>query len=169
MSKRLFRRKAPLKQSQPLYPTLDDFDRGRRRFLALLGAGALGTALSRCSNRAVTLEESDGGVDGNPLLPDGSLSRPDLEHTPQGRYPPTPTQLDSGVPDQEPDWEIDGNVMPPDASIDQQVKLDWGLSGYAPAPDAKIDEPDLEFTMGEAPAMGAPIDRIEKKGGLGAP
>jgi hypothetical protein len=175
MSKRLFRGNVPVQQSQPQYPTLDDFDRSRRAFLTrlggvLLGAGALGPVLSGCSDRAITLEEneaglprgSDAGVDSSPLLPDGSLPHPDMEDHLAGDPMPPPSRLDARAPDQGPEWQLEGDVAPPDATIDQQVKLDWGLSGGAPAPDAKMDEPDLEFTMGEAPAMGAPID---KKGG----
>lgn len=171
MGKRLFRNKAMHQQSQPQYPTLDDFDRGRRDFLTrlggvLLGAGALGTALSGCSDRAIPLEENeaglppgaDAGVDGSSPLPDGSPPHPDMEDHLAGDPMPPPSRLDARVPDQGPEWQLEGDVAPPDASIDKQVTLDWGLSGGAPAPDAKADEPDLGFTMGVAPAPDAAID-----------
>jgi hypothetical protein len=135
MRKQLFRKKAPVKQSQPQYPTLDDFDRGRRDFLVrlggtLLGASALGTALTGCSDRAIPLdEENEAGLPRS----DGGPSDPDMLRHTAGVAPEPDARID------EPDMEILGGApRMPDARIDEPDMEIWG--GVAPAPDAAIDD-----------------------------
>jgi len=138
MAKRTFRRSPP--PSGADYPTLDEFDRSRRRFLLGLG-GLLGAgALAACGNRAVHASP-DGGSAADTLTPG-----PDGPVNMGGALPP-PAQLDQG-PDT---WEIDGEPPMPDARVDQPIaypgeapqpdaQVDtWGVSGGAPQPPAKAD------------------------------
>lgn len=154
MRKRDFRPAAgESSQRTPGVPTLDDFDRDRRAFLARLGAAlGLGALAAACGGRAVN--ETDGGreiqypgFDGGPS---GAAPAPDAEI----EKPPVPG--DAGPPD--PDWEVMGDVPAPDARVDNAP--DWGIAGGMPAPDARVD-PDGMLSPGVAPAMDARVDAEE--------
>jgi hypothetical protein len=144
MSKRTFRKNPQKAVKTPDYPTLDEFDGGRRRFLsqigaALLGAGTLSAALAACGDRpldqnpdtrpehlAGVKREPDARLDTRPLEPDaGPLS---------GGAPQPDARLDSKQPDAEP---MAGDPAQPDARIDS-YRPD-PLTGESPAPDARVD------------------------------
>lgn len=141
MDKRAFRRSEP-GDVPARYPTLDEFDSGRRRFLgqlgaALLGAGGLAAGLTACGGRQVS------------QAPDTSLL--------QGDKPGPDARLD------EPDYQLSGGgTAQPDAGADTGP---WGpeagqLEGDVAGPDARVDEADAELnpTPGYAPVMDARID-----------
>lgn len=138
MTKRRFRG-LPRQPKAPCYPTLDDFDNGRREFLtrlggALLGAGALAAGLAACGDgRAVGGEPDQGVMMGEPVPPDARVDttppKPDGEFL-SGGAPPMPAERDLG-----PRWPVDGDVDQPDARID-----DSGFwAGGKPGPGAKLD------------------------------
>jgi hypothetical protein len=144
MTKRLFRTAARAEQPAA-YPTLDEFDHGRRDFLgrlcaAALGAGAL-AALAGCGQRPV-------------------------QNNPDGGAPPTDSQPppDTRGPDSD-SWGIAGGARPEDARIDtwNGKKPDAKqLEGDVAGPDARIDEIDAGSdptpSPGFAPTMDARID-----------
>ncbi len=157
MAKRDFR-VSRQESSDASYPTLDDFDADRRRFLgglgAVLGAGALGAALAACDGTRRLSIHPDMGVSGggsSPKVPiDAGVPVPDAE--PDAERP---------APDAEPDaeWPVPGEAPAPDARIDP----DWGLDGDVAAPDARVDPaPDWGSDMmpgpGVAPQPDAAID-----------
>jgi len=159
MRKRDFRPTAAQgNERTPAIPTLDDFDRDRRSFLARLGAviglGALASAAAACGGRAV--DETDAGrnqqgFDGGPS---GAAPAPDAEIE---KKPPLPA-TDAGRPPTDPDWGLMGDVQQPDARVDSAP--DWGIAGGMPAPDARLD-PDGMVSPGFAPAMDARVDGTE--------
>jgi len=118
--KRMFRTKARIDAD---YPTLDDFDVGRRSFLlglgGLIGAGALMGCRSRAAPSTADAISSDGPpnvtADGPPNM--------------GGALPP-PAQFDAG-PDE---MILDGEAPQPDSRVDQMQ-----LSGAVAPPPAKID------------------------------
>lgn len=150
MSKRLFRSQRAPEKEPASYPTLDEFDQGRRDFLTrlgatVLGAGSLAAALSGCGERQLVGElkpdthkhQHDGGV----------APQPDME-------PPSPGG--APAPDARVDGHMDGDPAQPDSRIDHYE--DGGHMGGAPRPpDAQIDQP--QATPGKAPAPDAKTDK----------
>jgi hypothetical protein len=161
MSKRRFR-SAP-STSEPDYPTLESFDRGRRDFLArlgsaILGAGALGTGLAACGDRdPVNLDPDHGAIGGVARLPDAGR---DSLVTPEDGYAPQPdARIDppAGEPPM-PDAGVDvgptqGIAPAPDASVDS-----WSTGGAPRLPDAGGDRHDLGGPAGVAPMPDAGCD-----------
>lgn len=160
MSKRRFR-SAP-STSEPDYPTLESFDRGRRDFLArlggaILGAGALGAGLAACGDRdPVNLDPDHGATGGVARPPDAGA---DVVTWEDGYTPEPDARIDR--PDGEapmPDAGVDigptqGLVPPPDARADS-----WGTGGVPRLPDASGDKRDLGGPAGVAPMPDAGCD-----------
>jgi hypothetical protein len=161
MSKRRFRTTTTAPHTKPEYPTLETFDRGRREFLtrlggALLGAGALGSALAACGGRAVGTDPDSGMIlGGDPVQPDALVDEPDLPVNMGGALPP-PAKKDTG-----PEWPVDGDPMQPDARVDDsgmEPDSGWETGGIAPPPPAKADLGMDHFIAGGAPQPPAPGD-----------
>lgn len=151
MSKKDFRQRVSPSPRAADYPTTEEFDGGRRDFLArfgaaVLGAGVLGSVLTACGDRVVNAKPDQGMMAGAAPPPDAKVdSAPPLP--PDGEAPMPDAKIDEpdgllagGAP--MPDAQADikppeppmGKRTPPDAAIDQQAS-----PGFAPLPDAKVD------------------------------
>lgn len=147
MSKRAFRRSEP-GEVPARYPTLDEFDSGRRRFLGqlgavLLGAGGLAAGLTACGNRPVGLTPDASQLQGDKAGPDARVDQEVVR---------------------EPDYQLSGGgTAQPDAGADRGPGGPEAgqLEGDVAGPDARVDEADAELnpTPGYAPVMDARIDR----------
>jgi hypothetical protein len=153
MNKRHFRRRTDEVSEKPTYPTLDEFDLDRRRFLtrlsgALLGAGAL-AALQGCGDRALGLDheedsgwrfggarpEPDAGIDG--VHRDGAGAQPDLGWI-GGTRPEPDALVVPGGPNL-PDARGDGNDGGTKRDLFEEPDS-LMLGGVARVPDARLDE-----------------------------
>ncbi len=116
------------------YPTLDEFESGRREFLArlgatVLGAGGLAAALAGCGDRTVKHgQDTDlGRMAGVAPMPDVSVTA--------GEPPAPDAELDSYR-----DFgNIAGGKSGPDACVDNFQDL-GGPSGVPRLPDAQADD-----------------------------
>lgn len=145
MSKKQFRQRTVPRSRDADYPTLEQFDSGRRDFLArfgaaVLGAGVLGSVLSACGDRSVG-DQPDAGTS-----------------TPPGGAPAPDAQIDTRP------WHESGAAPSPDAAIEEP---DGMLAGGAPAPDAKLDTTKPpEATMGKRTPPDAAIDQQQASPGF---
>ncbi len=156
MSKRQFRPSSSAKSKQPTYPTLDDFDQGRRTFLTRLGAALIGAstlATIGCGNRPLTADPDAGHQQwaGGAPMPDGRIDQQIQVWDNAGIAPSRDARID-----QRDSMPVPGEPPLPDARIDQQ---DGGIiAGGAPMPDAEIDKKDMGPFPGSAPNMDARVD-----------
>lgn len=163
MAKRDFRATKTPRPNRADYPELDTFDASRRSFLgrlgaSVLGAGALGSLLSGCAERAVggkgkpdaepwvtggVPRQLDAGLDTRPL-------EPDAQEPLLGDAPQPDARIDSTPPPM-------GEAPLPDARVDPPPpKQDGMIAGGAPAPDARADKPERDMMLGGvAPAPDA--------------
>ena len=132
MRKLKFRGPSTPQRPEAEYPTLEQFDRGRRDFLlAALGAGGM-MALSACGDRTLNQEpEPDSGQPshdgGLAPQPDSGPPKPDFEPPSPGGAPAPDARID-------PDGShVFGDYSGPDARIDQHP---GGPSGVPPMPDS---------------------------------
>jgi len=121
MDKRRFRTRSADETKSASYPTLEEFDEGRRSALrrigaAVLGLGSLGALLGAagCGDRALYREPDQSiGTAGLPPLPDARIDPP----KPEGGIAPQPdSRVDQPPP--EPDWTMGGVPRMPDAGGD---------------------------------------------------
>ncbi len=156
MSKKQFRRRKVSRPDDAEYPTLEEFDTGRRDFLArfgaaVLGAGVLGSVLSACGDRMVGEEPDLGTPPGGAPAPDAKIDS----------APPVPPDGAAPMPDakiDDPDGIMAGGAPMPDAKMDQQMH-----PGTAPLPDAKVDTVP-EAPMGKRTPPDAMIDQQASPG-----
>jgi hypothetical protein len=153
MTKRLYR---TARAEQPAaYPTLDEFDRGRRDFLGQLCTAALGataaSALAGCGHRPV-----ESTTDGGPTP------------APDARTTTTP---DSKRPDPD-SWGMSGGARPEDSRVDEWTKAQPDanlLEGDVAGPDARIDEIDAGSAPTPSPGYGPTMDARIDNGSCGNP
>jgi hypothetical protein len=153
MSKRRLSKVPQDPTKAPDYPTLDEFDRGRRSFLgqlgaALLGAGTISAVIAGCGDRLLKQPPDDNPepLDGSAPAPDARIETraPEPDAEPLGGVArPLDARIDTRVlkPDAEPDAEpLAGVPLMPDARIDTRpARPDFGLAGGEPQPDARLD------------------------------